>query len=115
MDENMRQDGFTRFLEDQLKDPDVARLYRDEAPKVDLGVTIALARERRGLTQAQVARQVGARKGEINDIEMGNLDEVPSALLNRIAQAIEFEAGPRRKSGLMLSKLQGGRVNGSLA
>jgi DNA-binding XRE family transcriptional regulator len=88
MDENMRQDDFTRFLEDQLKDPDFARLYRDEAPKVDLGVTIALAREYRGLTQAQLAHQVGVRKRAINDVEMGNLDEVPLALLNRIAQAL---------------------------
>ncbi|MBI3950721.1 MAG: helix-turn-helix domain-containing protein [Acidobacteria bacterium] len=84
----MKQDDFTRFLEEQLTDPDFARAYRDEAPKVDLGVTIALARERRSLTQTQLARHVGARKHEINDIEMGNLDEVPLALLNRIAQVL---------------------------
>jgi len=91
MGENMRQDDFTRFLEDQLKDSDFARLYREESPKVDLGVTIALARERRGLTQAQLARQVGLRKREINDVEMGNLDEVPLALLNRIAQVLDYD------------------------
>jgi DNA-binding XRE family transcriptional regulator len=84
----MRQDDFTRFLEDQLRDPEFARLYRDEAPKVDLGVTIALARERRRLTQTQLARQVGVRKRDINDVEMGNLDEVPLALLDRIAQIL---------------------------
>jgi transcriptional regulator with XRE-family HTH domain len=101
----MKQDDFTRFLEEQLKYPDFARRYQEEAPKIDLGVSIALARERRGLTQAQVARQVGVRKNEINDIEMGNLETVSLALLSRLAQAVGLQlivklAPKRRKSSL---------------
>jgi len=76
------------WLEGQLADLDFRREYERALDKLRLGSQIAQYREKRGLTQAQLARQVGTNKGEIDRLEMADYDERPVTLLKKVAAAL---------------------------
>lgn len=58
----------------------------------ELGVRVRAARERKGMTQSDLARATGLSPGAVSRIEGG--ERVPgSATLGRLAQALSLEVG----------------------
>ena len=58
-----------------------------------LVLTIRDWRERRGLTQAQLAERVGVRQATISDLETGRSGRIELDLLDRLAQALRCKPG----------------------
>ncbi|MDR2476376.1 MAG: helix-turn-helix transcriptional regulator [Treponema sp.] len=67
----MKLRSFTDHLNEELKDPEFKRLYEEEKRLLDIAVEIASVRERRGLTQKELARQCRVTQQQVSKIENG--------------------------------------------
>ena len=70
-------------------DPAMKRLLAQAAAAHDIGQAAHDARVAAGLTQEQLAARVGVAADDIDAVEMGDFEEVPLALLERIAAALD--------------------------
>lgn len=60
-----------RFIEKQLKDPEVAASFYDSLEELRLAVKIAQLREKRGLTQTELAARMQTSAPVISRLESG--------------------------------------------
>jgi ribosome-binding protein aMBF1 (putative translation factor) len=75
-----------RFMEEQLKDPEVATSFYEGLEELRLAVQIAQLREKRGFTQTQLAAQLHTSPAVISRIENGGNVELKT--LQKIARAL---------------------------
>lgn len=78
---------FRDFLNEQLKDKDFAKEYKEASQALELGIEIALRREELGLTQQALATKTSIKQPMIARIEKGQLPTLPT--LQKIAQALD--------------------------
>jgi len=83
-----KTDLFNDWLKKQLKDPEFKRLYHIEGIKLRIGTRIAELRTKAGLTQAELAKRVGASQGFIAQLEMADTDNYELKTLKKISEAI---------------------------
>jgi ribosome-binding protein aMBF1 (putative translation factor) len=70
----------------QMRDPDFAAAYREVKPETDFAFALAVAREKRGLTQQDLADKVDCKQQQIAKYERGVMPG--AAVLQRLAQAL---------------------------
>ena len=75
-----------RFMEEQLKDPEVADSFYEGLEELRLSVQIAQLREKRGFTQTQLAAQLRTSPAVISRIENGGNVELKT--LQKVVQAL---------------------------
>lgn len=78
---------FREGLHKRLKDPEFRKAYAEADSEVRLSVALADAREKAGLTQAQLAHILGTRQSNISRIEKG-AQNVTLRTLERMAEAL---------------------------
>ena len=77
----------TNFVKELKKDKEFQRLYGIEKRKLDIAVALTKAREKRGMTQAQVAKRANLAWETISRIENAKLN--PSIdVLGRVFAAV---------------------------
>ena len=87
----------SRLIED-LKDPEFKAHYQEECQALKLALKISKLREKKGLSQQQLAELMGTSQQAISRIESGNYDGFTLKTLEKIADAtgtrikIEFVA-----------------------
>jgi transcriptional regulator with XRE-family HTH domain len=84
---------WNRYFERQQQDPEMKDLVEQELATLRLGTTIARMRERRHLTQTQLAARAGMSASKISAIETGPKN-VEVATLIRIATALGYQFKP---------------------
>ena len=57
------------YLERQLKQPQVRKAFEEEEQILNIGLALAKQRKRKGLTQEQVARQMGTSAPQVSRTE----------------------------------------------
>jgi len=57
------------YLEQQLKKPKVRRAFEEENRVLNIGIALARERKRKGLTQEEVARQIGTSAPQVSRTE----------------------------------------------
>ena len=62
---------FRDHLNEELKNPEFKKLYEEEKYLLELGMAIAEARERKGLTQKELAQQSQVTQQQLSKIENG--------------------------------------------
>lgn len=71
-------DDFSRYLEQQLKNPEFKEEWDSSKPEYELMRLLVLARSKNNMTQAELAKKTGIRQSNISRIENGkcspNLD-----------------------------------------
>jgi ribosome-binding protein aMBF1 (putative translation factor) len=88
--------NFDDLLEEQLKNPEFKKAYEDLELSSQLAEQVILLRQRRGLTQAQLADKIGTKQSGISRLE--NMTFLPSlAFLSRIAEALDADIEIRFK------------------
>lgn len=75
------------WLDEELKDPEFKRLYKESAVKWHVAMQIVEARQKANMTQGELARQIGDRQQNVSRIESGE-QNVTIGTLNKIAKAV---------------------------
>ncbi|MGO9640995.1 MAG: helix-turn-helix domain-containing protein [Candidatus Acidiferrales bacterium] len=88
-----RATRWNRYFERQTQDPELKGLVERELATLRLGTAIARMREKRNLTQTQLAARAGMSASKISAIE-GNPKNVELATLIRIAAALGYQFKP---------------------
>lgn len=76
----------SRLLED-IKDPEFKKHYQEERQALKLAMKIAELREKKGLSQKQLAELMGTSQQAISRIESGEYDGFTLKTLEKIAEA----------------------------
>jgi DNA-binding XRE family transcriptional regulator len=64
-------DDFSRYLEQQLQDPEFKEEWDSSKPEYELMRLLVLARSKNNMTQAELAKKTGIRQSNISRIENG--------------------------------------------
>ena len=89
---------FQSRLREDIKDPEFKAHYQEERQALKLAMKIAELREKRGLSQQQLAKLMGTSQQAISRIESGEYEGFTLKTLEKIAEAtgmrvkIEFVA-----------------------
>ncbi len=81
--------GYETYKARQMANPDFRRAYEEGLDLLRLGVEIASLREKKGLTQTQLAAMLGTSASVISRVENG--ENVEMKTLRRIAIALHAE------------------------
>jgi DNA-binding XRE family transcriptional regulator len=89
---------FRSRLREDLKDPEFKAHYQEEQQALKLAMKIAKLREKKGLSQQQMAKLMGTSQQAVSRIESGEYEGFTLKTLEKIAEAtgtkvkIEFVA-----------------------
>jgi ribosome-binding protein aMBF1 (putative translation factor) len=61
--------SFDRYLQDQLKKPKVRKAFEEERKVLRIGLALAEARKKKGLSQREMARRLGTSAPQISRTE----------------------------------------------
>jgi ribosome-binding protein aMBF1 (putative translation factor) len=78
------------YLRQQLKNPKVKRAFEEESTALNIGIALARERERKGLTQEDVARKMGTSAPQVSRTERSP-EHVNVQTLMRCADAVGME------------------------
>lgn len=84
----VRKSGFRRLLDEHLKDPEFAKGYMEELAKTRVAIEIAALREKRGLSQTDLAKKIGTTQSAIARLENPNYGRASLPTLEKIAKAL---------------------------
>jgi DNA-binding phage protein len=88
--EGQMKTAWDRYVKQQLKTPAVRQAYEEETKVLSIGVELANQRRRKGLTQAQVAKQIGTSAPQLSRTER-RPENVNMRTLIRYAEAVGME------------------------
>ena len=88
--ERKKHQRFEAHLAKQLKDPEFRVLYEKEREALRIGMEVARRRHALGLTQAQLAREVGTSEAAISRLESGDANATVRTL-RRVAVALRVD------------------------
>jgi DNA-binding XRE family transcriptional regulator len=78
---------FQEYLDEQLRDPEFAKRYRELEPARHIAQQVIMLRQKEGITQAELAKRVGTQQSAISRLE--NASSVPSlSFVQRVAEAL---------------------------
>lgn len=86
--------SWDKYLEEQLKNPEIRRAFDEESRILNIGVALAQARKKRGLTQEQMARRMGTSGPQLSRTERRPGHATVRTLV-RYADAVGMEVGFR--------------------
>lgn len=93
---------YQRWADSLVADEEGRRLYEEEAAKKDLWLQLVEARQRAGLTQAEVAKRLGVSQAQVARIEKRGYETYTLNTLRRYVQALggcfRLEVGVRHLS-----------------
>jgi len=84
------ESGLLQYLYDKhiANDPEMVQFYEDEHQRVVIGSEIYELRNKIGLTQAELARQVGTTKEVIDEIEYADYEDNRQEIIEDIFAAL---------------------------
>lgn len=88
---------FQEHLKKELKDPEFRKHFEEERRALALAIKITTLRERRGLTQKDLAKAMGTSQQAVSRIESGEYEGFTLKTLEKIAEA----TGSRLKIDLL--------------
>jgi transcriptional regulator with XRE-family HTH domain len=111
-----RKTNFDRYLEEQLKDPVFAERFRKAGEAWDVALQIAALRNEAGMSQAELAKEVGTTQQQISRLESPSYEGHSLSMLRRVAEvlgakvSVQIQRGkPSRKAAVAESKTRYGK------
>jgi transcriptional regulator with XRE-family HTH domain len=80
--------NFNIYLEKQLKDPDFERRFRKAGEAWDVALKLASLRKASGLSQKELAKQVGTSQQQISRLESPSYEGHSLSMLRRVADVL---------------------------
>ncbi|MEK6682666.1 MAG: helix-turn-helix transcriptional regulator [Nitrospirota bacterium] len=94
---------FKEHLKEELKDPEFRKYFEEERQALDLAIKIARLREKKGLSQQNLAELMNTSQQAISRLESGEYEGFTLKTLKRVAEVtgtvlkIEFEPYRKRR------------------
>jgi ribosome-binding protein aMBF1 (putative translation factor) len=82
-----RSRSWDAYLNQQLKNPKVKQAFEEESKALNIGIELARQRERKGLTQEDVAKKIGTSAPQVSRTER-NPEHANVQSLMRCAEAV---------------------------
>ncbi|OGX52953.1 MAG: hypothetical protein A2321_02540 [Omnitrophica WOR_2 bacterium RIFOXYB2_FULL_45_11] len=79
--------GFQDVLREELKDREFKKLYEEEGRRLALGYKIAKIRQKRGLTQKELAKEIHTSQATVARLEGGDYLGYSLRTLEKVALA----------------------------
>ena len=101
----MSKTNFDLFLEEQLRDPDFARRFKQAGEAWDVALQIAALREKAGLSQKDLATRLKTTQQQISRLESPGYEGHSLSMLRRVARVLNaqvrvvFEAAGKTSIG----------------
>ncbi len=96
--------NFDMYLEEQLRDPDFAKRFEKAGEAWDVALKLASLRKASGLSQKQLAKQVGTSQQQISRLESPSYEGHSLSMLRRVAEvlgaSIHVEIQPKKSRRL---------------
>ena len=86
----MKKSTFRDYLKEEVKKTSFRKGLKREKIKLHIGYKIFKARQKAGLSQQQLAQEIGTKQSNISRLELGNLNFTVE-MLHKIAKALESE------------------------
>ena len=83
-----RKTNFDRYLEEQLKDSAFAARFQKAGEAWDVALQIAALRNEAGISQAELAKQVGTTQQQISRLESPSYEGHSLSMLRRVAEVL---------------------------
>jgi transcriptional regulator with XRE-family HTH domain len=80
--------NFDLYLEEQLKDPNFAERFKKAGEAWDVALKLASLRRASGLSQKELAKQVGTSQQQISRLESPSYEGHSLSMLRRIAEVL---------------------------
>ncbi len=97
----MRGRTLEEYKQGQMKDPEFKKAWDSLDPEFKLMESMIRARERAGITQAELARKIGTKQPALSRLERGGFRKATVETLKKIADALDanliIELQPKRK------------------
>jgi transcriptional regulator with XRE-family HTH domain len=87
----MKKTNFDSYLEEQLKDSAFADRFRHAGKAWDVSLQLAALREKAGLSQKELARQLHTTQQQISRLESPGYEGHSLSMLRRVAGALQSE------------------------
>lgn len=84
----MKKTNFDAYLEEQLKDQDFARRFREAGEAWDVAVQIAALRREAGMSQKELAKRLRTTQQQISRLESPGYEGHSLSMLRRVANAL---------------------------
>lgn len=86
----MNKQSFRAYLNEKKKIPGFQKGFERERTNLRLGYQIFMAREKAGMTQAELAHRIGTRQSNISRLEQGDYN-FTIGMLEKIAKALDAD------------------------
>lgn len=86
-----KRSNWDRYFEAQMKNPTTRRLVEEELRALRVGVQLAELRQRRGLSQTQLAARAGMSGPNISRIESSPSQNLTLETLVKLSRAMDYE------------------------
>ena len=97
----MRGRTLQEYKQEQMKDPEFKKAWDDIDSEFKLMESMIRARERAGITQAELARKIGTKQPALSRLERGGFRKATVETLRKIADALDanlvIELQPKKK------------------
>jgi transcriptional regulator with XRE-family HTH domain len=101
----MKKTNFDLFLEEQLRDPEFARRFKQAGEGWDVALQLSALREQAGLSQTELARKLKTTQQQVSRLESPDYEGHSLSMLRRVARALNasvrvvFESNEKTSTG----------------
>lgn len=85
----MRGRTLQEHISEKMKSPKFKKAWHDLDPEFELLESMLKAREKAGLTQAELAKKVGTKQSAISRLEIGAFSKATVETLKKLADALD--------------------------
>ena len=83
--------NFDRFLEEQLRDPQFAKRFKQAGAAWDVAVQLSALREQAGFSQTELARKLKTTQQQISRLESPGYEGHSLSMLRRVARVLNAQ------------------------
>lgn len=83
--------SFKKHLDRSMKDPAFRKAWHDLDPEFELLESFIKAREKAGITQAELAKKIGTKQPALSRLETGSFTKATLETLKKIADALDMK------------------------
>ncbi len=86
----MRGRTLKEYIAEQMKNPEFRKAWEDLEPEFQVLKAMIKAREKRGISQAELARRVGTKQSVISRLEHGAFSKATLETIKKMADALDM-------------------------